>query len=201
MQTIRHPNIVLFLGAGKMEEDDTPFLVTEYMSRGSYRDLLDHVTSDVTIDRKLGLCLDIAKGMEFLHGLNPPRVHRDLKCDNLLISASWVGKVADFGLGKQISPTASDNREGESSARAKQLVELGEVYSLAIPLLRVAASHGVGAAKWRAPELSRNRSSQCSTAVDVYRSSATILYSLDSFFRSTLALHFCHITAVFSSDS
>ena len=155
-----------------MEEDGTPFLVTEYMGRGSYRDLLDDVTSDVTNDRKLGLCLDIAKGMEFLHGLNPPRVHRDLKCDNLLISVSWVGKVADFGLGKQISPSADDSRQARSFATTQQLVELGETYSLAIPILRLGpeeGSHGVGAAKWRAPELSRNRSSRCSTAVDVYR--------------------------------
>lgn len=111
MQTVHHPNIVLFLGAGKMDWEDIPFIVAEYMSRGSHRDLLDDVTVDVTTDRKLKLCLDVAKGMDFLHQLNPPRVHRDLKSDNLLISESWVGKIADFGLGKQIFSDASQSEQ------------------------------------------------------------------------------------------
>lgn len=174
MQTIRHPNIVMFLGAGKMEGDETPFLVAEYMSRGSYRDLLNEVTTDVAFETKLRLCLDVAKGMEFLHELNPPRVHRDLKSDNLLISASWVGKIADFGLGKQIFSASTESAHTRKSLdRAHQhRIELSKVYSLAMPLTlsgAEAASHGVGAAKWRAPELSRNRSGRCSTAVDVYR--------------------------------
>ena len=171
MQTVRHPNIVLFLGAGRLEEDGTPFIVVEYMSRGSFRDLLDDLEMEIQITRKLSLCLDIANGMMFLHQLNPPRVHRDLKSDNLLISESWVGKIADFGLGKQIDAASSEDRKTNEKFH-RDRVELNMTYSLSFPLLRTrenAASHGVGAARWRAPEISRHRSNECSTAADVYR--------------------------------
>jgi len=39
MKTIRHPNIVLFFGAGQ-DEDFTSFLVTEYMEEGSLFSIL-----------------------------------------------------------------------------------------------------------------------------------------------------------------
>jgi serine/threonine protein kinase len=51
--------------------------------------------------------LDIAKGMEVLHFMNPPVIHRDLKSLNVFIlnkNNRWVGKVADFGLSR--SPDA-----------------------------------------------------------------------------------------------
>ena len=176
MQTVRHPNIVLFLGAGRRQDDGTPFIVVEYMSGGSFRDLLDDVQVDIPTHRKLCLCLDIANGMEFLHHLNPPRIHRDLKCDNLLISASQVGKIADFGLGIQIgvdsSDGASDHEESTLAVTHRHCVELNETYTLSMPLLRVGTdpvSHGVGATRWRAPEISRHRPNICCTATDVYR--------------------------------
>jgi serine/threonine protein kinase len=36
LRTIRHPNITLFYGAGQLV-DGTPFLVVEYLTRGSVR--------------------------------------------------------------------------------------------------------------------------------------------------------------------
>ena len=37
------------------------------------------------------------KGMNYLHSLVPPVLHRDLKSLNLLVNESWSVKVADFG--------------------------------------------------------------------------------------------------------
>lgn len=42
--------------------------------------------------------VDIAKGMEYLHALRPPVLHRDLKTDNVFIDENYHAKVADFGL-------------------------------------------------------------------------------------------------------
>jgi serine/threonine protein kinase len=51
------------------------------------------------------MAVDIAKGMHFMHSLNPPLMHRDLKSLNLLLAEKITGpndyvnvKVTDFGL-------------------------------------------------------------------------------------------------------
>lgn len=101
MQAIRHPNIVLFLGAGR-DPNGIPFVVlVEYVTRGSLRKMLDDSSIDLTHGRRISFALDTAKGMRFLHGLKPPR---DLKCLNLLVSQDWAVKVADFGTARIIKP-------------------------------------------------------------------------------------------------
>jgi len=44
------------------------------------------------------IALDTARGMNYLHNLNPPILHRDLKSHNLLVDEKWMVKVCDFGL-------------------------------------------------------------------------------------------------------
>ena len=92
MRSVRHPNIVLFLGAG-MFPDSVPFLVVEYMQQGSLSETLADHTQHIDHQRRLRMALDVAKGMRFLHGLTPSRIHRDLKSANLLISKHSVVKV------------------------------------------------------------------------------------------------------------
>ncbi len=48
------------------------------------------------------MALDIAAGMNFLHSLSPPLLHRDVKSPNILIKSTdyrnVTAKIADFGL-------------------------------------------------------------------------------------------------------
>eukprot|EP00049_Salpingoeca_infusionum_P011717 m.204765 g.204765 ORF g.204765 m.204765 type:complete len:1187 (-) comp15011_c0_seq7:1474-5034(-) len=120
IRSIRHKNIVLFYGAG-VDEEDCPFLVTEFMHRGALQKIL---RSDVELspERLLGFAIDTARGMEFLHTRDPPRIHRDLKSANLLVSDSWVVKVADFGTARLVNqvllrqPDETESVEPESPA-------------------------------------------------------------------------------------
>jgi hypothetical protein len=79
MRTLRHRNIVFFYGAGVT--GSMPFLVCEYLSRGSLRGILRDSGSGegLALETRLGFVRDTAKGMRFLHTLDPPRIHRDLK--------------------------------------------------------------------------------------------------------------------------
>ena len=166
MRTVRHKNIVLFIGAGKSQPGDVPFLVMEYMERGSLKDVLYDLSIDVDYDRKLSFAMDSARGMNFLHTLEPPRIHRDLKSDNLLVSKHWIVKVADFGLGRAVVNDLSrkerqhmERENSTSSGHATLLPFLSKRGNLSFA--------GVGTARWRAPELTLRRSYD--TAVDVYR--------------------------------
>ena len=85
LQTIRHPNVVMFIGAGKTGHGCS-FLVTEFVPRGSLRDVLDNESVSLTLPLKLHLAIGAAKGLNFLHTLTPPRIHRDVKSANLLVS-------------------------------------------------------------------------------------------------------------------
>jgi len=56
------------------------------------------------------MCLDIAKGMHFMHSLKPPLMHRDMKSLNLLMQepiegpGSYVNvKISDFGLTRHVN--------------------------------------------------------------------------------------------------
>jgi hypothetical protein len=171
MQTVRHPNIVLFLGAGRTR-DGSPFLVSELVARGSLRDLLDDYSQVLSVDRKINFALDIARGMNFLHSLTPPRVHRDLKTDNLLISETDVVKITDFGLGKQVCVGISDHSQ-QHRARYSIRRLVSRLADARLPLLDLRGQespHALGAARWRAPELSVSGSTtRYTTAADVYR--------------------------------
>lgn len=102
MMDMRHPNIILFMGICT----DPPCVVTEYCSRGSLYDLLIAAREDEVLarqlhwPRRLGLALDAAKGMLYLHSHKPPIIHRDLKSPNLLVDGYWRAKVTDFNLSR-----------------------------------------------------------------------------------------------------
>ncbi|XP_054788717.1 serine/threonine-protein kinase CTR1-like isoform X2 [Prosopis cineraria] len=100
MKRVRHPNVVLFMGA--VTKRPHLSIVTEYLPRGSLYRLLHRPTTGENLDqrRKLRMALDVAKGVNYLHCLNPPVLHWDLKSPNLLVDKNWTVKVCDFGLSR-----------------------------------------------------------------------------------------------------
>lgn len=63
MKSIRHPNIVMFFGAGRSTQSGTPFLVIEYAGRGSLTAVLKDTSQQLTWSLQLKMALDAAKGM------------------------------------------------------------------------------------------------------------------------------------------
>ncbi|XP_051115433.1 uncharacterized protein LOC127240674 [Andrographis paniculata] len=98
MRRLRHPNVLLFMGAVCTEEKLA--MVTEYLIRGSLFKTLHKNNQSLDIRRRIRMAIDVARGMNYLHHRNPPIVHRDLKSSNLLVDKSWTVKVGDFGLSK-----------------------------------------------------------------------------------------------------
>lgn len=114
MKKLRHPNIVLFMGA--VTRPPNLSIVTEFLPRGSLYRLIHRPNNQLDERRRLRMALDAARGMNYLHNCTPVIVHRDLKSPNLLVDKNWVVKVADFGLSKMKDSTFISSKSNAGTA-------------------------------------------------------------------------------------
>ncbi|XP_022934740.1 serine/threonine-protein kinase CTR1-like [Cucurbita moschata] len=145
MKSLRHPNIVLFMGA--VTKPPNLSIVTEYLSRGSlYRLLHKSGVKDIDETRRINMAFDVAKGMNYLHRRDPPIVHRDLKSPNLLVDRKYTVKVCDFGLSRLKARTflSSKSAAGTPEWMAPEVLrdepsnEKSDVYSFGVILWELA---------------------------------------------------------------
>ncbi|XP_065842904.1 probable serine/threonine-protein kinase DDB_G0278509 [Oscarella lobularis] len=167
MSLLSHKNIVKFFGAGRFDKSNDPFLVLEYVKRGSLRNILYDSPNLVTFRRKWQFALDVALGMEYLHNLKRPRIHRDLKTANLLVDKNWVVKIADFGCAKLLihegEPLRPKKRRSASSSVSESSSNLLEEDLLPENCMTV---WHIGTLYWCAPEILLKQA--YGTPADVY---------------------------------
>ena len=109
MSTLRHPNIVQFLGVCFFEGSRLPALVMERLLT-SLHDLLAPETqppsgwptplSFFKLGLKCSVLHNVASGLDYLHHQTPPIIHRDLSARNILLNSRLVGKLADLGVAR-----------------------------------------------------------------------------------------------------
>ncbi|XP_049363810.1 uncharacterized protein LOC125828549 isoform X2 [Solanum verrucosum] len=144
MKRLRHPNILLFMGA--VTSPQRLCIVTEFLPRGSLFRLLQRNASKLEWRRRIHMALDVARGMNYLHHLSPPIVHRDLKSSNLLVDKNWTVKVGDFGLSRLKHETYLATRTGKGTPqwmapevlRNEPSDEKSDVYSFGVILWELA---------------------------------------------------------------
>ncbi|XP_061339330.1 U-box domain-containing protein 52 [Gastrolobium bilobum] len=107
LSCIRHPNMVLLLGACP----EYGCLVYEYMANGSLDDRLFRKgnTPSLPWQLRFKIAAEIGTGLLFLHQTKPePLVHRDLKPANILLDGNYVAKISDVGLARLVPPSVAD---------------------------------------------------------------------------------------------
>ncbi|XP_062020434.1 probable LRR receptor-like serine/threonine-protein kinase At5g48740 [Rosa rugosa] len=149
LSRIRHQNLVCL--EGFCHESKQQILVYEYLHCGS---LADHLygpkSKKVSLSwvRRLKIAVDAAKGLDYLHNGNEPRIiHRDIKCSNILLDKQMNAKVCDFGLSKQVMQADATHVTTVVKGTAgyldpeyystQQLTEKSDVYSFGVVLLEL----------------------------------------------------------------
>ncbi|XP_072430987.1 serine/threonine-protein kinase TNNI3K [Chiloscyllium punctatum] len=105
---LNHPCVIQFVGA--CLDDPSQFaIVTQFISGGSLFALLHEQKRIIDLQSKLMIAIDVAKGMEYLHNLTQPIIHRDLNSHNILLYEDGHAVVADFGESRFLLSMDEDN--------------------------------------------------------------------------------------------
>ncbi len=141
---LEHPHIGRILDGGTTD-DALPFFVMEYVEGIPVdRYCEEH---DLPLRRRLELFRRICAAVHFAH--QNLVVHRDLKPNNILITADGVPKLLDFGIGKilEAAPGAVDTHTGQApmtpdyaspeQLRGEAITTASDVYSLGVLLYRL----------------------------------------------------------------
>ncbi|HEY9557846.1 MAG TPA: protein kinase, partial [Acidimicrobiales bacterium] len=137
---LNHPNILAVYDWG--EDDGSPYLVTEYLSGGSLRTILD-AGDRLTPSQALMIGLDVTRGLEYAHRRG--FVHRDIKPANLLFGDEGRLRIADFGLARALAEAAWTEPQGAvlgtaryaspEQAQGEPVDGRADVYSLGLVLI------------------------------------------------------------------
>ncbi|XP_076959478.1 uncharacterized protein LOC143635556 [Bidens hawaiensis] len=141
MKRLRHPNILLFMGA--VISPQCLCIVTEFLPRGSLFKLLQRKTTKLDWRRRVLMAMDIARGMNYVHNCQPPIVHRNLKSSNLLADKNWALKVGLSWI-KHETYLATNTGTGTPHWMAPEILrdehvdEKSDVYSYGVVLWEIA---------------------------------------------------------------
>mmetsp|Transcript_4798 Transcript_4798/g.11391 ORF Transcript_4798/g.11391 Transcript_4798/m.11391 type:complete len:540 (-) Transcript_4798:139-1758(-) len=133
MSRVNHPRIVRFFGFCMRPNR----IVMELAESGSLKDILNGTR--LGFSRCLKYAIEIANGLCYLHGLNPPIVHRDLKPENILITSNGC-RIADFGISAEVHGKDFGTMCGTNWYMAPEVIlaqqygEKADIFSFAIVL-------------------------------------------------------------------
>ena len=106
LSTIRHPNIVQYLGMYQDPDTHLPVILMELMDN-SLTHFLETSPQPIPYHIQVNICRDIALALSFLHSNGI--VHRDLSSNNVLMISNVRAKVTDFGMARlgDLNPRAT----------------------------------------------------------------------------------------------
>ncbi|GMV82457.1 MAG: hypothetical protein AMXMBFR7_36410 [Planctomycetota bacterium] len=147
---LNHPNAVQGIDVGQDPATGLYYFAMELVDGPTLKQVLqDEGKLDEV--RVLEIALDVAKALEAAEKIS--LVHRDIKPDNILLTANGTPKLADLGLAKQT------NSDGEDAG----LTQTGKA---------------IGTPFYMAPEQVRGHNDKIDTRTDLYALGATLFHLL-----------------------
>ncbi|XP_015931862.1 probable serine/threonine-protein kinase WNK4 [Arachis duranensis] len=146
LSTLKHQSIIRFYTSWIDVENKAFNFVTEMFTSGSLREYRKKYKR-VSIRAIKNWSRQILEGLVYLHGHDPPVIHRDLKCDNIFVNGHLGQvKIGDLGLAAILRGSQSAHSViGTPEFMAPELYEeeyneLVDVYSFGMCLLEMLTS-------------------------------------------------------------
>ncbi|GMY31325.1 putative serine/threonine-protein kinase [Fagus crenata] len=147
LSKLHHPNIVNILGYSM--SGSVRLLIYEFMQKGSLDQWLrQEQDASLSWGTRIQIIKDVANGLSFLHGLEKPIIHRNIKASNVLLDSDFQAHIADFGLARRINNSKSHVTTLEAGTMGYMPPEYmegltaatleGDVYSFGILMLAIA---------------------------------------------------------------
>lgn len=121
-----------------MTTSSSPFILTKYYENGNLSDYLHDGQNVLPLKEKIRLASEIAQGMAYLHSFQPPLVHRNLKCLNILLDKKLAIKIDNFNNCIQSQEIPNEKMVGTPYYMAPEIIkgenktEKVDIFSFAI---------------------------------------------------------------------
>ncbi|KHN17029.1 Phytosulfokine receptor 2, partial [Glycine soja] len=154
LSRLRHPNIVKILSYWASGPER--LLVYEFIEKGNLDQWLHEPDLSLSLPplpwpTRVNIIRGVAHGLSYLHGLDKPVIHRDIKASNILLDSKFQAHIADFGLARRIDKThshVSTQFAGTIGYMPPECIEGSnvanrevDVYSFGILMIETASSH------------------------------------------------------------
>jgi hypothetical protein len=93
-----------------IEPSGAAFLVMDYAAGETLQQKIERPTATYTVSDVVSWLLQICAGLEYLHGQQPPIIHRDIKPLNMVLTPEGRIKLLDMGIAREAVPGAVTSR-------------------------------------------------------------------------------------------
>eukprot|EP00253_Pinus_taeda_P004342 PITA_04342 len=162
--TLNHPHVVRLYGCTPADSPEL-LLVYEFVPNGT---LADHLhghrknPKGLPWNTRLNIAIQTAQALAFLHTLDPPIIHRDVKSSNILLDENFDTKLADFGLCRLVPvdashvttiPQGTPGYVDPEYYQCYQLTEKSDVYSFGVVLMEIVSAKIAMDINWNRREI------------------------------------------------
>ncbi|KAJ6833751.1 LEAF RUST 10 DISEASE-RESISTANCE LOCUS RECEPTOR-LIKE PROTEIN KINASE-like 1.2 isoform X2 [Iris pallida] len=151
LSRLRHQNLVTLYGCTSRHSREL-LLVYEFVANGTVADHLHgaHASSGPLLwQDRMSIAIETADALAYLHAVEPPIIHRDVKSNNILLDNNFHVKVADFGLSRlfpldathvSTAPQGTPGYVDPEYHQCYQLTDRSDVYSFGVVLVELISS-------------------------------------------------------------